>query len=66
MTDKLCRHCGEPEAAHHAFDPIEMPSGCQCNPGEWDGVVNVVCGAFVGAAGKNCEECEHDESCHVG
>lgn len=64
MTDKLCRHCGALEAAHHVFDPI-MPSGCQCDPGEWDGVMNAVCGTFVGEAGKYCEECEHDESCHT-
>lgn len=60
---KVCRHCGEPESAHHAFD-AEMPAGCQCAPGEWGDYVLDVCARFEGPRGRPCGVCEHDEACH--
>lgn len=39
---KLCKHCGEPESAHHEF-AAQMPPGCQCAPGEWGDYVLDVC-----------------------
>jgi hypothetical protein len=60
---KICRHCGEPESAHHEFAP-QMPAGCQCDPGEWGDYVLDVCPRFEGAPGTPCSVCEHDEACH--
>ena len=61
---RRCRNCGKPEHEHCVFEP--MPTGCICPPGEWDGPVEPICGAFVGEPGKSCERCEHDEACHTG
>ena len=62
---KLCKHCGEPESAHHEF-AAQMPPGCQCTPGEWGDYVLDVCARFQAVHGEPCSVCEHDEACHRG
>lgn len=57
----LCKHCGEPEAAHHDYVP-KLPDGCVCKPGEWGGWVKEICDAYSGDG--NCPTCEHDKACH--
>ena len=69
MND-ACRHCGEPESAHHKFIPErEMLPGCVCDPIEWPDYIAMepICGQFESYSGHGfCRKCEHDEGCHSG
>ncbi|TFH43542.1 MAG: hypothetical protein E4H01_11900 [Lysobacterales bacterium] len=59
----LCIHCGGTSDEHHEFE-AHMPSGCRCDPGEWDVDVNEICEKYLGDGnGDYCIRCEHDEGC---
>lgn len=64
----ICAHCGGAEADHHAFVPIRIPDGCQCEPRDWGDPTNIpaVCEAFAPMSGDHdvCATCEHDAACH--
>lgn len=63
----ICVHCGEPEAAHHEFDPGDRPAGCVCDWSSWGNKrLPAICGAFVtdGREDNYCRTCHHDEACH--
>jgi hypothetical protein len=64
---KLCRICGKSEDDHHAFDPVELPPGCVCDPGTWGESwkkLPPVCDKYDGDGVENCKKCEHDKECH--
>ena len=64
-ADATCKHCGKHREDHHDFEP-EMPPGCVCDPGTWDGgSARPACERFEGDADQYCETCEHDAACHV-
>ena len=60
---KVCKHCGKPEAEHHDYEPT-MPEGCVCDPGEWGDNVTEPCEEYQGEGGQYCKRCEHDKACH--
>ena len=64
----ICVHCGEPEAAHHEFEAVTRPAGCQCDADTWRGVrIPFACGKFEQARRgfpPRCANCEHDRECH--
>ena len=69
MRFTACVTCGRPEDEHHPFVAAVVPSGCQCEPGEWRDPLDVppVCVAFVESEGGEtvCGTCEHDRECHA-
>lgn len=67
MTD-LCKHCGKPESEHHAFEAVERPVGCVCDPALWRTELPIppVCGEYVSFDDDDaCRHCEHDRACHA-
>lgn len=64
MANKdICRICGQPEDQHHTLEP-SMPTGCVCDPGEWDGEVPDPCSEYAGDGVDYCYRCEHELACH--
>lgn len=61
-----CKHCGLTEDKHHLFEPMTFPSGCVCDPMDWDHLADIPapCERFDGGGIKWCRRCEHDEACH--
>ena len=63
-----CKHCGKPESAHHAFEPL--PGNCQCDPFAWRSPDDIpaVCAEYTAAgdAEKLCVHCDHMAACHKG
>lgn len=63
MTAIKCKVCGEPESAHHDFEP-KMPEWCVCDYGVWGDHVSDVCADYQGDGNQYCRKCEHDRECH--
>ena len=60
----VCKHCGRPESAHHAFEAmLGRPAGCVC----YSPTVkyNPICDEFTPHnVWLYCTYCKHDEACH--
>ena len=65
--NNLCAICGLPEADHHPFQSLDMPAGCQCDPGTWQDTENIrpICEEYNGDGTEYCLRCDHDASCHA-
>jgi len=63
---KICVYCGKLEEEHHEFK-VKMPEGCQCDPGEWEDVIEICPKYMANKPGEYsiCKNCEHDEICHT-
>ena len=69
MKLDICKHCGEPEAFHHEFEPMTRPDGCTCDPRDWVDPANVppICQTYVVRVTDDgtCATCEHHIECHT-
>jgi len=71
-TEPKCRHCGLYEDDHHAFEAMDVPPGCKCEPRDWTETVPSVCPSFDldekwlvrFTDDRRCKTCEHGEECH--
>ena len=68
MNKPICKHCGRYEEDHCIFEPVIMPKGCKCDPGEWGDLRDIppVCNKFEPDERDPCicKNCEHDKECH--
>jgi hypothetical protein len=67
MAMTPCTHCGKSAAEHHEYSP-RMPLNCRCTFESWAGwgaEIPLVCEIHKGEDDRYCDECEHDEACHV-
>ena len=62
----VCKHCGRPESAHHAFEPIlGRPAGCVCYGLTNKPIIHPICDEFTPHnVWLYCTYCKHDEACH--
>lgn len=66
MVENPCKHCGEPESAHHIFSPYDKPEACVCEEGTWDiDPIPPPCSSYDGSLADYCSNCEHDLACHI-
>lgn len=69
MND-TCKHCGQPESAHHEFLPErEIPVGCVCDEYAWPTHIAIpqICSVYErDDEWFYCAKCEHDAGCHSG
>lgn len=69
MRERRCKHCGELESGHHAFEAKQVPTGCVCDEESWYMIDDIpkVCETFipdVGVRSSYCKTCEHEAGCH--
>lgn len=69
MKPLICRHCGQEEHEHHAFEPIKIPEGCKCDWDDWGDPINIppVCDEWTEGPYSDpslCGNCEHPRECH--